>query len=301
LERIRAEVLDALDARHDEPANVADDSTAEAVFGKKHPYGRLPIGTAAGVRALRRDDLVAYHAERYTPSSSVLVIAGDIDPAGIRARLEATLGLWEGPTVINTDAPAIHRAAAAGAFLSVSWEEAAQSEIRFAGVGLPRTSPRWMAAIVANYILGGSTITGRLGANLREDKGWTYGVRSSFAGGIRAAGWVVDTAVGAEATHDAMNEISAELYRLVEEPVSPEELSRAREAMILSLPRAFETPTRIVSRIATLDAFGLPDDYWDTFPVKIAEVSVDDVQEIARDFFTPGELVRVAVGPALEE
>jgi zinc protease len=177
----------------------------------------------------------------------------------------------------------------------VPWDGASQAEIRVASLGLARSSPDWIAASVANYLLGGSTITGRLGLNLREDKGWTYGVRSAFSAGVQPAGWTIDTAVEREVADDALGEILDEIRRLAQHGVSAEELSRAKEAMILSLPRAFETPAKIVSRLATQEAFGLGERYWQEFAARVESVTEEDVLRIAREHFDTDTLVQVLV------
>jgi zinc protease len=297
VERIRAETLDALEARLDEPANVADDRVAEAIFGQRHPYGRLPIGTREGVRTIRRAQLVDFHRARYRPEGSVLVIVGDFDIGELRRLLETTFAGWAGKVGATRYPEPPTVAVEAGTRSVITWPDAAQGEIRVAGVGMPRRSPDWIPAAVANFILGGSTITGRLGANLREDKGWTYGVRCAFGAGMQPAGWVIETAVDAAATDAALDEIGRELSRIVAEPVDPEELVRAREALILSLPRAFETPAQIVARLATIEVFALDPDYWQRFPERVEQVTEGDVSRIATGFFDPERLVRVTVGP----
>ena len=295
-ERARAETLDSLLGRLDEPANVADDTAAESVFGADHPYGRLTSGTAEGVRAITRAELVEFHAARYRPGGSVLLVAGDFDPAVLEPMLASALRDWVGTVAADAPVPDPPRPVRAGERLTVEWPDASQGEIRVAGLGMPRSSPDWVPAAVANYILGGSTITGRLGANLREDKGWTYGVRSGFAAALRRGGWVVETAVDVDVVEAAMAEIAAEIEQFVAEPVSADELARARHAMILSLPRAFETAGRIIARFGTVEAYGLEPDYWDRFPERVAAVTADDVLRIARTYLTLDGLVRVAVG-----
>lgn len=297
LDRVRAETLDALEARLDEPGNVADDRLAETLFGDAHPYARLPLGTEEGVAASRREALVDFHRRHYRPAGAVLVVAGDFDPALLRDLLESSFAGWTGeaerPAYPADPAPP-HGGEAP---LYVGWPDAMQSEIRFGGPGMRRASPDWIPAAVANYLLGGSTITGRLGANLREDKGWTYGVRSGFSAALRPGGWAVETAVDAEVTDAAIGEIVAELTRFLAEPVPADELRRAKDALILSLPRAFETPGRIVSRMATVEVFGLPEDYWDTFPDRVESVGREEVLRVAHAYFDPANLVVLAVGP----
>ncbi len=299
-ERVRAESLDALVARLDEPSNVADDRAGAEVFGEAHPYGRPSFGTEEGIRGVPREALAAFHAAHYRPAGAFLVAAGDFDPAELRALLEGAFAGWSGeaPPVVYPPMPAV--LPNAGKMVVARWEEAAQSEIRIASRGLPRSSPEWVAGGVANFILGGSTITGRLGANLREDKGWTYGARSSFTAGVAAGGWLADTAVDVEVTADAVREMLNEMRRLTVEPVEEGELRRAKDALVLSLPRAFETPAGIASRMATLEAYGLPHDWWERFPAAVEAVTAEDVQRIAREHFDPERIVRVVVGGGFE-
>lgn len=300
LERIRAESIDALEARLDEPANVADDHTSVALFGEGHPYARLPLGTIESVHSIRRETLIEFHAKHYRPRGSVLIIAGDLSGTALRSELETTLGAWAGdaPAIDYPEASSI--CAEAGALVNIVVDDAAQGEVRVGTIGMARDSADWVPGVVANYVLGGSTITGRLGSNLREEKGWTYGVRSGFAAGVRPAGWTVETAVGAEVTAQALSEIHQELRRMVEQPVSADELARAKDSLILSLPRAFETPMRIVSRFATVEAFELQPDYWSGYAERVRQVTIEQVQEMSARYFDPDKSVRIAVGPPIE-
>ena len=300
-ERVRAESLDALVARLDEPANVADDRTALEVFGAGHPYGHPSFGTEAGIASVPREALAAFHAARYLPRGAFLVATGDFDPAELRRLLESAFAEWAGESPRVAYPPSPELPALAGRVVYAAWPDAAQSEIRIAGLGMPRSSPDWVAGGVANFILGGSTITGRLGANLREDKGWTYGARSSFTAGLAPGGWGADTAVDVEVTADAVREMLAEMRRLMDEPVGEEELRRAKDALILSLPRVFETPSGVASRLATLEAYALPRDLWDRFPALVEAVTADDVRRIARRHFNPDHVVRVVVGGGMKE
>ncbi|HLM67618.1 MAG TPA: pitrilysin family protein, partial [Longimicrobium sp.] len=131
-ERVRAESLDALIAREDEPANVADDRAALEVFGAAHPYGHPSFGTPEGIRTVPREALAAFHAAHYRPRGGFLVVSGDFDSAELRAGLDAAFAGWAG------DAPRLGYPAGApsparaGEPVVVPWEDAAQSEIRIA-------------------------------------------------------------------------------------------------------------------------------------------------------------------------
>jgi zinc protease len=299
-ERVRAETLDSLEARDDEPANVADDALAIALYGADHPYGVPAVGTPERVEVVTRDALREFHSRHYRPDGAVLLVAGDFDPGTLRSVLEDAFGDWSGTALFPAYPPVPTDAVTPSPVhpITIPWPDAAQGEIRFGGLGMPRRSEDWIPAAVANFLLGGSTITGRLGANLREEKGWTYGIRSGFSAAVQSGGWVIETAVDGEVVDRACEEIVKELDRLLDEPLAEEELKRAQDALILSLPRAFETPGRIIGRFAALAAFGLPLDYWERFPAAVAAVTVDDVRRVARKYFHPDALVRVIVGPA---
>jgi zinc protease len=294
-ERIRAESLDALIARLDEPANVADDRALREAFGD-HPYGTPSFGTTEGIRDVPREALAAFHAAHYRPAGALVVAAGEFDPAELREALELGFAGWTGAAEPVVYPPAPARPANAGRLVAHPWEDAEQSEIRVIGVGMARRDPDWIRGGVANFLLGGSTITGRLGANLREEKGWTYGVRSAFSAGMQPSGWLVETAVDAGVTADAVAETLREMRRLMDEPVGEAELRRAKDALMLSLPRLFETPTSVAGRLSTLEAYDLPRDWWDHYPAAVEAVTADDVQAMAREHFDPERVVRVVVG-----
>jgi zinc protease len=302
VERIRNESLDALVAREDEPGNVADDRVSLEVFGAGHPYGRPSFGTPEGIAAVTRDELWSSTRGTTAPRAPTWWRRATSSRARCaRCWKRRSRGGRERRRPSRTPAEDGDTPEAAGRRLLEEWEEAAQSEIRIAGRGIDRRSPEWMAGAVANYILGGSTITGRLGANLREDKGWTYGANSSFSAGRARGAWVAHTAVDVEVTRGAVDEMMGELLRMAEEPVDEAELRRAKDAMVLSLPRAFETPSQVASRLSTLEAHDLPRDYWSTYPAAIEAVTADDVRRIAREHFHPDRVVTVVVGGGVEE
>lgn len=297
-ERVRAETLDGFLARQDEPANLADDTLARLVFGPEHPYGRLAEGTAGEVAALDRDDLVLMHQTRYGSSGSFLIAAGLFDPDWLLDLFEQLLRGW-GPAAGPPGYPPPDPPAAVSSDpLRLRWPGASQAEIRVGGLGITRDSADWIPAGVMNYILGGSTITGRLGANLREDKGWSYGARSSFASAKDRGGWVAEAAVDGAVAEAALEEMQGEIARIGTDGITRKELRRAKDNIILSLPRAFATPQRIVQRFGTLPAYGLPADYWAHFAARVEAVTEGEVLRVARELLAEQGLAAVVVSGA---
>ena len=292
VDRARGEVLDALAARSDDPGTVADDTAAASVFGLDHPYGRPVDGTPEGVAGLTPSDLRGFHAARYRPEGAVLLVAGPVEEPLLRPLVDRAFAGWSGsaPAPVAPDAGRTE-----GRELRREWT-GGQAEIRLATAGIPRTSDRWISAAVTNYLLGGSTITGRLGANLREEKGWTYGAGSAFNPARGSGIWMASTAVEASVANEAVREMMEEVRRLGSEPVTAYELRTAQDALVLSLARAFETVEARTARFASVDVFGLEEDYWERLTDNVRAVSPTEVRETARTLLGPDRLVRVVVG-----
>ena len=292
VDRARGEVLDALEARSDDPGTVADDTAAASVFGPDHPYGRPVDGTREGVADLTPSDLRDFHAARYRPEGAVLLVAGPIEEFALRPLVDRAFAEWSG----SMPPPAAPKCGkVSGREVRREWD-GGQAEIRLATAGIPRTSERWITAAVTNYLLGGSTITGRLGANLREEKGWTYGAGSALNPARGAGIWMAATAVEATVANEAVRVMLEEVRRLGSEPVTAYELRTAQDALVLSLARAFETVEARTARFASIDVFGLEEDYWERLTHRVRAVSAADVREMARTLLDPDRLIRVVVG-----
>jgi predicted Zn-dependent peptidase len=143
--------------------------------------------------------------------------------------------------------------------------------------GPRRDTADFFPLLVANTVLGGA-FTSRLNMRLREEKAYTYGAASSFA--LRAGGgpFLASTAVATAATADATAVICTEIARMTEEPVPPAELERAKNSIVLGLPRTFETTGNIAEHVSEVSLYGLGSDYYDTYAANVAAVSAADVQ-----------------------
>jgi zinc protease len=148
-----------------------------------------------------------------------------------------------------------------------------------------------------NAILGG-LFSSRINLNLREDKGWTYGARSGFSMRRVPGPFIASAAVDTGVTARAFEEMLSEIRSMTERPPSDEELALARNALILSLPRQFETTSQVASKEAERVAYDLPLDWWERFPSRVAQVDRDDVVRMAERYLDLAGLVLVAVGEA---
>jgi predicted Zn-dependent peptidase len=151
--------------------------------------------------------------------------------------------------------------------------------------------------VVMNQILGGGSAA-RLFLNLREEKGYTYGVYSSFSAGEYPGAWRAGGNMRTEVTDGAFKEFFHELRRIRDEQAPATELEEAKRSVVANFALALEQPARVLGFAITRKIYGLPDDYWDTYPVKVMAVSAEDVERVARKYLDPATAQIVAVGDA---
>lgn len=296
--RVRKERVDEIERDRDEPSTVADEALIAAVYGE-HAYGRPSGGLHPTVASLDRDAVREFHAERYVASGSAVVVCGDVDAGEVRRGLEARFGDLESGEAAPLPEPPDPRPAAEADTVLVHRPRSAQSELRVGAVGLTRDHGDYYRAKILEGVLGG-LFNSRLNMNLREEKGWTYGVRTSFDFRRLPGPFVGSVAVETGATAAAFREFDREIRGIVEEPPTEDEMRLAKNALTLSLPRQFETAGQISRKAATQALYGLEPDYWERYTARVEAVDRDEVVEAAREYLEADRLVRVAVGDADE-
>lgn len=296
VERVRGELVDELERDRDEADVVADHALIRAVFGA-HRFGTPSAGTPESVSGLTREDVDRFYGTHYDASDVALVVCGDVDAGRIRDALEARFGDWPGgPDRPPLTAPA-DGALEAGRVILVDRPGSAQAEIRVGGVGLPYGGDDFFEAMVANSILGG-LFNSRVNMNLREEKGWTYGARTAFYGRRVSGPFVGQAAVETEAAAPALSEFVAEIRGLWERPPTREEIGLAKNSLVLSLPRKFETVHQVSRRLTTQLVYGLAPDYWERYRERVEAVAGSAMVEAARRLLEPDSLTAVVVAEA---
>ena len=299
IERLRDELLTDLMRTRDEPTAIAANAFAALVFGADHPYGRLQTTDAA--RAYTREKLVRFHSVHYRPANAVLILAGDVDPDADHPAVERVFGTWPARAEDAAGAPAPQPIVPAAppahgtTIYVIDKADAPQTVVRIGHAGVSRDDPDYYAIEVMNAVLG-SSFTSRLMTNLRTVHGYTYSASSSYAARVGPGPFLAGASVVTEKTDSSLVEFFRELERIREEPVSEEELQRARQYVAFGLPHDFETATQVAGHIAALKLYGLPVDYYDTYVERIMAVTAEDVQRVARRHVRPDESVVVLVG-----
>ncbi|MFQ5831043.1 MAG: M16 family metallopeptidase, partial [Candidatus Methylomirabilia bacterium] len=173
---------------------------------------------------------------------------------------------------------------------------AVQSVILAGHVAPPKANPKEIAIETMNTALGGM-FTSRINMNLREDKHWSYGVQSVLVGARGQRPFIVLAPVQTDKTKESMVEVAKELRDVIgPRPIAADELGKAQDNLTLRLPGSQETMNALASSIGNIVRYGLPDDYYETYPEKVRALTTTDVQEAARSVVRPDNLIWIVVG-----
>jgi zinc protease len=294
LERIRAQRLVALTQARAQPGAIAGRVFPKVLYGPSHPYGR--VTTEESIKAITRDDIAAFHAKYFQPGRALVTVVGDVTAASARPVVEKALAAWaKAGSRPDFTYPALPQPQKTTIYL-VDRPKAAQSTVAIGQPGPPRSTPDYYAMQVMNTMLGGM-FQSRLNANIREEKGYSYGVSSSFAygkgpGPFRAGGDIVG-----DKTDAALVEFMKELRGILgDRPVSDEELQTAKDSLVQRLPGTFASVTAINGALTSLWTQGLPDDYYQQYSKAIAAVTKADVLRVAKKYIEIDRLAIVIVG-----
>ena len=164
-------------------------------------------------------------------------------------------------------------------------------------LAIDRTNPDYPALVVLNEVLGAGAAS-RLFLNLREEKGYTYGVYSNLVARKYAGPWTAGGDLRTEVTGGAMTEFMRELNRIRDEKVPDQELDASRRSVVARFALSLESPQQLIAYATTRKAYNFPADYWDKYPAQIAAITADDVQRVAKKYIDPATMQLVAVGDA---
>jgi predicted Zn-dependent peptidase len=270
---------------------VAREALLRRMYGT-HPYGR-ELPSAEAVAEVKPGQLRTLHGKRVVPAGSVLTIVGDVQPARVVAQVEKALADWTATTKA-AETPKLPKHVPVPALL-LDRPGAVQTTIRMAGPAPARNAPEYAAASLANMIFGGY-FSSRWTANIREDKGYTYGGHSVFEHPPAGSRLSVSVDVATDVTAPSVLETVYELGRIATVPVSQEELDQARRYAIGSLQLGTASQAGLASMISMLVGADLGVDYLREFPKQLEKVSTDDVLASAARWMAPSRLTTVLVG-----
>jgi zinc protease len=292
--RLKDERLAELLQLRAEPGALADEHLARAVYAPTARYAAPAGGSATSVRALTRDVVHGFYAERYRPAATTLVFAGDVSVDRAADLARELFGDWQGevgPTIARAvDASPITRLVRV-----VAKTDASQSEVRVGHAGLPRRHPDYFETTVMNAVLGG-LFSSRINLNLREVHGYTYGAFSAFEWRRAAGPFVIQTAVKSDVTGAAVREILYEIERMRSQEISTDELTLATSYLDGVFPIRYETTSAIATALSNLVIHDLPEHFYDDYRARVRGVTTGGVLRAAQRHLHPDRLRIVVVG-----
>jgi zinc protease len=291
--RVRQLRLHRLTQLRDVPSAIADRAFLSLIYGE-HPYGHSPIGTELALAAMTGDDVREFHRRVIRPSAATLIAVGDCDHATVHRQVQQAFGSWDGGALVGEAAEAT--LPEPPRLSIVPRPSAPQSELRIGHVAVARNTPDYHALITANMVLGGQ-FSSRINLNLREDKGFTYGARTSFEFRRRPGPFVLQVGVQTSATAQSIAESIAEVAALAStRPITVEELTLAASSLTRGYARNFETADQIARAAIQLALYDLPDTYFAEFVPRIERLTTEEVTAAIARHLYPSRLTTVVVG-----
>ena len=293
--RLRTERLTSLLQARDDASALVGLAFPRLLYGPEHRYGTGAAGTEATLKALGVAELRAFHRAHYRPDNAVLIVVGDITPGALRPLVEQRFGSWKAEGAMPAALP-VRNSPQPGKrqIYIVDKPGAAQSQIRIGLVGVPRSTPDYIALDVLNTMFGGA-FTSRLNQNLRETHGYTYGAFSMFDMRKAAGPFFAMAGVQTDKTADALKEFFIELTNILK-PIPADELDRFKNYAALGYAGEFETNSQLAAKLEGLAVYNLPEDEFSTYVGAVRKVTPADVQRVAKQYLLLDKLAVVVVG-----
>ncbi|HMO77019.1 MAG TPA: pitrilysin family protein [Sphingopyxis sp.] len=301
LERVRAQQLNRLKAERNNPNALAARVLAPVLYGAEHPYGIPPsgLGDEKAVAAAARDQLAAFHATWVRPDTARIFVVGDTTLGEVTRQLDAAFGNWKAPKAAK---PVKHFEIAIPApqprILLVDRPKSPQSVILAGKVIDAKGGDDLETLRTANDIFGGNFLS-RFNMNLRETKGWSYGVRTRISSDKDRLTWVASAPVQADRTGDSIKELQADLGAFLgDRGVTAEEREWSINGSVRELPGSFETSGDVLGGLRNIAKFGRPDNYYEALAGIYEAMTPEQIDAAARRVLSTDGLVYVVVGDA---
>lgn len=296
LELSRQRALTALNAELDDPQQLSWRVFRQTIYPENHPLYTAP--TQESLTQITQTDLTSFYTTHYRPDTTALSLVGDFDPAQVKSLLNDAFSGWkaEGDRP-RFDSPAVALPGAVDRLnRSIPGKSEAVTVMGYNG-DIKRQDPRYYPALVLNQILGGDTLSSRLGTEIRDRQGLTYGIFSFFQAGLHPGPFAIFLQTAPEDADQAIDSTLAVLNQLRDQGVAAAEIATAKRSLISSYAVDLSDPSALGSEILFNDIYQLGAAEIRDYPDKIAAVTPEQVQQALTDLIHPDNLVIVTTGP----
>jgi zinc protease len=295
LERERARIGNSLREEAMRPGIVASRLFFAAAYGN-HPYASRPLGDAEGVRVLTRDTVVDFRRRHYSGVSAVVTIVGDLSRTEAEGIARQVAGALPRGSVRPTLPPVTSLPSAQVRRIA---HPSLQSHILIGMPAASRSDPDLFALLVGNHVLGGGGFSSRLVAEVREKRGFAYGVSSAIQPWLERGPFQIALQTRREQTDEALAVVRSVLFEFLDKGPSEQEMASARRHLVASFPLRIDTNREVLDQVALIGLYDLPVDWLSQWPRRVERVTREDVQRAFRRL-DPQRLVTVVVGTADE-
>lgn len=294
----KEKLITGLKAEEKDVSAIAGRVQRALAYGKNHPYGEFT--TIETVNNVRLSDVEGFYRDYFVPANAYLVVIGDVDFDTVKELTEKYFTSWTKavpPTFSYSKPKNVYNTQ----INFVDMPNAVQSEIAVQNiVTLKMNDEDYLPALIANQILGGGG-EGRLFLNLREDKAYTYGSYSSIGNDkYEASRFVATASVRNAVTDSSVVEILNEIDRIIAQPVSEKELKNTKAKYAGRFIMALEQPQTIANYALNIEKEGLPNDFYKTYLERLEKITIEDVQNAAKKYFSSSNARVVVAGKGSE-
>ena len=300
LERLRTQYLTNIAQLKKDPNGIAARVAPALIYGANHPYAVVRGGDEAAIKAIGRDELLAFRDTWLRSDNAKIYVVSDRPLSLIMPQLEAEFGRWAAPAVAKgvKSFGAIPARPTAPRIVLINRPQSPQSVIYAAQVTPVDPRGETEALGAANDVLGGNFLS-RINMDLRETKGWSYGVRGAANLQEKAVPYVISAPVQADRTGDSIVALNEQLKGFFgDKGITAEELERTIANRVNGLPGRFETSEAVLGAMISNDLYGRPDDYYVKLADKYRGYTAADLDKAIRDAVDPNGFVWVVVGDA---
>jgi predicted Zn-dependent peptidase len=293
LELAKRQTIFGLRSSNDSPGSISRREFSRLMYTEAHPTGRTP--TVERIRAIKRDDLVAFHAKFFHPNEMMIGLTGDFDKTEMLQELKKLFGDWPKSEVSLPPLPKVVTEPRPGIYYVE--KAVSQSTLRIAHWGTNRDNPDRFAIDLMNDILGGSDFSSRITQRVRNDEGLAYTAVTAFPTGQRDNSFFLAFAqTKTESTVKAIDSIIDEVRKMTASKVSKNEFDTAKEMFLYSYVFRFAEPGRALGALMRLEYDGLPQDYLEKEFTGYQAVSAEDIERVAKKYLHPEQLTVFIVG-----
>ncbi len=277
------------------PNYLASNTLNKLIFGDDNILAIETTGTEASVNSITIDDLKNYYEKNFSPSRARFIVVGNIDQARVEAGLASISSKWQPKDVMIPEIN-VPEAPAKSQIYFVDIPDAKQSVINIGCPAIPRSDPDYYSAFVTNYKLGGS-FNGLFNLILREEKGFTYGARSSFSGGKNYGTFTASAPVRTNSTLESVTIFKTEMEKY-RQNIPQEYIDFTKSALLKSNARNFETAGNLLNMLSNIATYDLPPDYIKQEESFLKGLTAEKQLELAKKFIDPSRMYYVVVGDA---